>query len=143
MSGRPRGPAWPSQRDSLRPALQPAHVFVAVVCLKPGVDLDARRQPPSDRQYSVAGSDLSGDAVFGTDRGNRLLRDPDRLRPNALHEDTFGMAAQHRLAAIAEVTGGDPLAPSRGHGAADVDATGGDGSRADLVRHVGQRADQL
>ena len=99
--------------------LQPVVVFAAVVCPKPGVDLDARRQPPPDRQYPIAGRDLTGHAALGADGRDRLLRNPNRVGADAFQQDSLGIAGQHRLAAVAQIAGRDPVVPGRRQRAAD------------------------
>ena len=90
------------------------------------------------------GHRLARDALLGADRGDRVVRYPDRAGTGALQHDSFGIAGQHGLGAVAEVADRDAVQPAGRQRAADVEALGrGDQRRADGIRQRRQRANQL
>src|ERR1700756_5630259 len=93
----PLHPRPRASRGTLLPVLEPRGVFVAVVCAEPGVDLDARGQPPPDGQDPDAGHDLTRDAAFHADGRDRLPRHPKRFGANAFQQNPLGIAGQHGL----------------------------------------------
>src|SRR6185503_7144407 len=68
-------------------------------------------------------------------RGDRVVGYPDRACTGALQHDSFGIAGQHGLSAVAQVTYRDAVEPAGRQRAADVEALGaGNQRRADGIR---------